>query len=795
MSNKILFKWAVVIIAFFGSVYLLYPVYDWYSKTNDERNQLEARGERPGNILNLGLDLRGGSSLLLELDTSKLADNVTLNDAMAQAIEIIRNRIDQYGVAETPINRQGDKWISVQLPGIANPAAAEALIGKTAQLKFMIVKTDTKGAEKAITKLEATANPWDDDGNLIPEIAKLLPAGMVILKNKDGGYSVLDSEVKVTGADLENANVNVSGDYGMPEVTFSFNIDGANKFGALTGANIGKQLAIVLDNTVQSAPTIQSRITKDGRITGRYTLDEAKRLAITLRAGALPAPVKIIEKRVIGPSLGEDSIKSGISASLYGLILILLFMLVYYRGGGLIADIALLLNLFFLLALMAAFNSTLTLPGIAGIILALAMAIDANVLILERMREEKHRGLPADEVISNGYDKAWSAIIDSHVTNWIAALFLFQFGSGPVKGFAVTLTLGLVVSLFTSVFVTRAIYDLILTSNPKEIGKGMMNFLPKLPNIDFLKFRKVFFAISACLILAAIGSIVTRGFNFAIDFKGGTMVQVSFKEAVTIAQLRNAIDKYNPEIQSFVGKNTFAIKIKGSQDNVNDVKDEIEASLKKANLDYKIESTSYVGPAVGQDLSKKAVWALVLSLLFIILYVAFRFQNIVWGTSGVIALAHDAIFMLGVFSVLHLEFDLVIVAAILTVVGYSINDNIVIFDRMRENIHLNPKMPFYEIVNLSINETLSRTIITSGTVLVAVIILYFFGGEVLKNFSLSMIVGVIIGTYSTIAIATPLVYHWVHGSDNTSGAGVQAQAQAQNKLTKKEIKKNKYRNN
>ena len=328
-----------------------------------------------------------------------------------------------------------------------------------------------------------------------------------------------------------------------------------------------------------------------------------------------------------------------------------------------------------------------------------------------------------------------------------------------------------------------------------------MNLIPH-TNIDFLKYRKIFFAISACFMIAAVASIVTRGFNFAIDFKGGTMVRVSFTEPVTIAQLRSAIEKYNPEIQSYVGRNMFAIKIKGSQDNVNDVKNEIESSLKAAGLHYVIEGTDYVGPAVGQDLSKKAVWALVLSLLVIIIYVAFRFQNIVWGTSGVIALAHDAVFMLGVFSVLQLEFDLVIVAAILTVVGYSINDNIVIFDRMRENIHLNPKMPFYEIVNLSINETLSRTLITSSTVLVAVIILYFFGGEVLKNFSLSMIIGVLVGTYSTIAIATPLVYHWVHGNDNTSGAGAPRDAQsiknaAQNQtaMTKKEIKKNKYRNN
>ncbi|ACC98118.1 Protein-export membrane protein SecD [Elusimicrobium minutum Pei191] len=472
MSNKVLVKWAVILVALFASVYLLYPVYKWYSLSNEDRAKLEASGDRPKNILNLGLDLRGGSSLLLELDVTKLPDNTPAarNDAVSRAIEIIRNRIDQYGVAETPITRQGEKWISVQLPGIANPAQAEALIGKTAMLEFRIVKPQTSALDKAAAKIEDTEEPWDEDGNLIPSLAKLLPADTIVLKNKEGGFSFLEKEVKVTGADLENAQVNVGGDYGYPEVSFTFSAEGAKKFGSLTGSNIGKQLAIVLDNTVQSAPSIQSRITRDGRISGRFTMDEARRLAITLRAGALPAPVKIIEKRTIGPSLGEDSIKSGVRASLYGIVIILILMAIYYKSGGIISNIALILNLVFLLAAMAAFNATLTMPGIAGIILSLAMAIDANVLILERMREEKLRGRSLYEMIDLGYTKAWSAIFDSNFTSWIVALFLFQFGSGPVKGFAVTLTLGLLIGVFTSVFVTRAIYDLLLTANPKDIS-------------------------------------------------------------------------------------------------------------------------------------------------------------------------------------------------------------------------------------------------------------------------------------------------------------------------------------
>lgn len=470
MSKSLAIKWIVIIAVLLGSLALIYPNYRWYSKANDERVKLEAMGERPARILNLGLDLRGGSSLLLELDTSKLDNREPLNEAMARAIEIIRNRIDQYGVGETLITRQGEKWILVQLPGVANPAAAEALIGKTAMLEFHIVKTDTSVAQKAMEQMEKTDEPFDQDGVLKPEIAKLLPEEYTIYRTKDGGYSLVYKEAKVTGADLENARVQMYGDNGYPSVSFSFNAEGAKKFGQLTGANIKKELAIVLDNTIQSAPTIQARITKEGSISGSFTLDDARQLAIVLKAGALPAPVRVIEKKTIGPTLGEDSIKSGLSACLYALAGILLFMLIYYKWAGFIADAALVLNLILLVAIMSYFNATLTVPGIAGVILSLAMAIDANVLIIERMREEKLLGKPIPTIIQLGYDKAWSAIFDSNITTIIVGFCLMQFGTGPVKGFAVTLIIGLSVSLFTAVFVTRAMYELMLTSNPKEIS-------------------------------------------------------------------------------------------------------------------------------------------------------------------------------------------------------------------------------------------------------------------------------------------------------------------------------------
>ena len=470
MSNKLAVKWGIIIAILLGSLYLIYPNYKWYSKPLTEREMLDTLGERPKRMLNLGLDLRGGSSLLLELEVAKLSGKEPLNEAMARAIEIIRNRIDQYGVAETSITKQGDKWIMVQLPGVSNPQRAEELIGKTAMLEFRIVKNDTTEAQKAFEKLETTEKPFDDNGNLIPEIAKLVPAGSQILRNKDGGYSLVTDKATVTGADLENARVVMMSDNGYPAVSFTFNAEGAKKFGQLTGANLNRQLAIVLDNTIQSAPVVQSRITKDGQITGSFTPEEARALAIVLKAGALPAPVKVIEKKTIGPTLGEDSIKSGLSASALAFVLILLFMMIYYKAAGFIADIALLLNFVLTVAIMSYFSATLTLPGIAGMILSLAMAIDANVLIIERMREEKCAGRPVHEIINLGYDKAWSAIFDSNITTIIVGACLLQFGTGPVKGFAVTLIIGLLVSLFTAVFVTRAIYELILTSNTKDIS-------------------------------------------------------------------------------------------------------------------------------------------------------------------------------------------------------------------------------------------------------------------------------------------------------------------------------------
>ncbi len=466
---------SVVAICFLISLFLIYPSIEWYTKPKEEREKLEMMRERPKRILNLGLDLRGGTHMLLELDADKLSKKEKLSDAVQRAIEIIRNRVDAYGISEVPIARVGEKWISVDLPGISKTEQAEELIGKTALLEFYLVD-ESSTAVKIISELENEDKPiFDRDGRMLEEFAKKIPSNLKVLRGKSDEegrfrYYVLQSSVQITGAYLENARVDTD-QFGMPNIAFTFNKEGGKIFEKITARNVGRKLAVVLDNIVYTAPVIKTEITGGrGVIEGNFTMEEARSIALVLRSGSLPAPVKIIEKRVVGPGLGEDSIRKGLKASIVGFVAVFLFMFFYYRGGGLIADIGMILNLIFLISLLSYFGATLTLPGIAGIILSIAMAVDANVLILERMREELELKKPLVMVVSTAYEKAWSAIFDSNMTTWITSIFLFQFGSGPVKGFATTLTIGLVVGVFTSVYVTRTIYEMYLSSNPKTLS-------------------------------------------------------------------------------------------------------------------------------------------------------------------------------------------------------------------------------------------------------------------------------------------------------------------------------------
>jgi protein-export membrane protein SecD len=456
-------KWAGLIVLVIGSLFLLYPSINWYTLDSAERAKLEALRERPKYLVNLGLDLKGGTHMVMELEVDKLDSKTTLNDAMTQAIEIIRNRVDQFGVAEPLIVRQGARWIVVQLPGVTDSQHAKELVGKTALLEFRMVDDSEKSRNALSKMLESGANPFVGT-EVSTAAAKLVPEGMVLAAGKGGEAFLLHKEVPLTGAQLETAKVETGGEYGMPVVSFKFKPELAATFSSLTQANIGKRMAIVLDGVVYSAPVIKGRIGGgSGIIEGQFTPDDARNLAIVLRAGALPAPVKVIEERVVGPS-----VKDGLRSAIIGFVLVVLFMVIYYRASGVVAVIALALNLIVMLATMSYLRSTLTLPGMAGIILSLAMAVDANVLIFERIREELRLGKLVKHAIHVGYDRAWSAILDSHMTSLISSAFLFQFGTGPIKGFAVTLCIGLVLSLFTATVVTRMIFDYFLEHNEVE---------------------------------------------------------------------------------------------------------------------------------------------------------------------------------------------------------------------------------------------------------------------------------------------------------------------------------------
>ncbi len=452
-------KWALVVGLMALSAFFLYPSINWYTTDSVERAKLEAARLRPRWLLNLGLDLKGGTHLLMEIEVDKLTKDQTLKDALGQAIEVIRNRVDQFGVGETLIARQGDRYIVVQLPGISDSKAAKDLIGKTALLEFRMVDS-SEPSRKALQKIAELGSTPFVEGKVKPEVAKLVPENDVLLPGREDTFYLVGKEIPLTGAHLRDARVRTGGDYGLPVVDFKLDDEGGKTFGALTGANIGKNLAIVLDSVVYSAPVIKSRIGGgSGFIEGNFKMDDARALAVVLRAGALPAPVKIIEERTVGPTLGEDSIRSGLRGCVAGIALIFIFFVGYYRVSGIFTDASLTLNLLFLVAIMAYLGSTLTLPGIAGIALNVAMAVDANVLILERIREELAKGKPVRLAVEAGFDQSASAILDSNLTVLAAAAMLFQFGTGPIKGFAVTLTLGTIISMFTAQFCTRMMFD------------------------------------------------------------------------------------------------------------------------------------------------------------------------------------------------------------------------------------------------------------------------------------------------------------------------------------------------
>jgi SecD/SecF fusion protein len=792
-------KWLFIFVVVTIALWQLHYSFIFFSKDKEEFSKIPQNKQKviKSRALHLGLDLQGGMHLVMEIDKSKLEEE-EIKGAINRALEIIRNRVDQLGVTEPEILKQGNDRIMVQLPGVIDRENAREIIGKTALLEFKLVRepSEMQGIMNRVNEAIKTIKgdtfdlfsyfppsarafgiispykPYIDSLLGLSKIQDQIPFGDTIQWGKEvilEGYKyfplyVLKNKPLLTGSSILDATLGVGTQHDPMgyRVDLTMRKEFWRKWAQITGANVERQIAIILDGIVQSAPVVRERIPNGkSQITmGNATMEEAKTLAIVLKAGALPAPLKIVEERSIGPSLGNDSIRAGTRSLIVGAILVFLFIIVYYLKGGLVAILALILNLVFLLAVLSGLRATLTLPGLAGIVLTVGAAIDANVLIFERIREELKSGKTIRTAIVGGYQKVFSTILDANTTTFIAAIILFYFGTGAIKGFAITLSIGLAASFFTAIFVTRNLFEFWIARGLKSLP---MLSIFKEPNYDFLKMRKTAFLISGVLIFSGIISIFLHGgLRYGVDFSGGYILEAQLEgNPVSSEEMRSALSSIGFEkatIQKYREKNLFLIKVKESEENP---LEELKTTLGKSFPDRKIDfpRQELVGPAISKGLQTRAIWVILFGMIGILIYVSIRF-TFRFGIAAVVALVHDLVITTGILSITNTEFSIPIIAGLLTILGYSINDSIVISDRIRENIKLMRGKPFDEIINSSINQTLARTIITSVTTLFVLISLFFFGGRILHGFSLTLLVGVLIGTYSSIFIVAPIVAEW-----------------------------------
>ena len=800
--------------------------------------------------------------------------------AVANSFNVLRNRIDRFGVTQPSIQKLGNSGrILVELPGVKEPERVRKLLQGTASLEFWttfengeiapylaeanqtladLLADDNAPAAAAAPKsddivAEELSKTEDEDANLnaykaqnplwavlqpaqqnsgacigyatsadtakvnrylaMPQISALFPAefrpmwGVKPVGTSENIYELVaikassrDGQAPLDGSAVTDARVSYdSRTSGEPKVSMSMNAEGANIWAHLTKDNIGKQIAIVLDGTVYSYPVVNSEISGgNSEISGHFTVEEATDLVNVLKSGKLPAPATIVQEQVVGPSLGAKSIKDGMISFIIAFILVLVYMVLFYQGAGLAADCALLTNVVLLFGTLASFGAVLTLPGIAGLVLTLGMAVDANVIIYERIKEEIKAGKGLSKAIADGYKNAYSAIIDGQLTTMLTGLVLFFFGSGPVKGFATTLIIGIITSVLTSIFVTRLIFEARVAKG-KNItfqNKLTSNFL-KNTHVNFLGARKWSYTISGILIVIAIASIFTKGFTYGVDFTGGRTYVVRFDQSVLAEDVRAAVNQVfdeataadetikasSVEVKQFGGdsqmKITTSYKI---DDEAASVDAEIEGMLYNAlkgmfvqemtltdftsTLDNPngIVSSDKVGASIASDIRRDAIIAVILALIIIFAYIAFRFKGWNWGLGGVVSLAHTAIIVIGFFSLFtgilpfNLDVDQTFIAAILTIIGYAINDNVVIFDRIRENKFLHPNDNFADTVNKSLNATLTRTVNTSVSTLLPMVAIAIWGGESIRGLSVALILGILIGTYASIMIGTPVMF-------------------------------------
>jgi SecD/SecF fusion protein len=855
MDRKSLWKWLIFAVITVFSVAVIWPP----MPTVDS-----AGVKHPGKI-RLGLDLQGGSSFTVQVDIPKLReqlrdrlmedgkretvteaelDNVVnraLLESDARVLEVLRNRVDTLGVNEPVITAGKDHRILIQLPSADEQQRdeAEKRILSAAFLQFRLVHKNNDELVRALFtagKVPEGYRMASDGGNAYEPVSSKLvelqkdpsyarrlgtfeapdPSYEFMLEKvfaKEGGRTLdrvvyrpffVRRKAEMTGDSLSKASDELDPRNGSMEVSLTFKKEGALQFERVTGERVGRQLAIVLDSALCSAPVIRERISGgQARISGAFTLLEARRLRDVLNAGSLPTPVTIIERHMVGSTLGADAIQSGVRAAFVGCILVCAFMLFYYMYCGFVANLALLMDIVLLPAGMLLTAGllrvlvheggtgagvlqlpVLTMPGIAGIVLTIGMAVDANVLIFERMREEFRAGKSMRAAIAAGYDRAFFAIFDSSITTIISGVIMFVFGSGPVRGYAITLCAGVLVSMYSSLVVTRMVFE--ATSSDSRVRPYRMMSWIKESTIDFLAAKKTAILFSTAVIAITLSIFVWNVWCnprrvLAVDFTGGTTLTFNFDqraslEAVTqaaaAAGLSDAMSQYQTALDGSAGVLLIKTSLPAGKDGYV-VSQALAASLRQSipASNFRLVGQEEIGSQISAELARDGMIAIGLALVAIIIYLTIRFE-FGFALGAIVAVFHDALFTLGVYCLCDRQLSLTIVAALLTIIGYSVNDTIVIFDRIRENLKLDQRKSFVEICNLSINQTLGRTLLTNLTVLLAVLSLFFLGGGAINDFALFMLIGVIVGTYSTIYIATPVTLAWHRGRRPSMGSPV-----------------------
>ena len=716
-------------------------------------------GWLPHKQVALGLDLRGGAHLVLEIDEHAMQKEIEeegldaaaalsrRQSALQQSIEIVRRRIDAIGVAEPTVQALGSDRILVQLPGMQDPASVRTLLGSTAKLTFHRVES------------------WNAPGQKTPP-----PIGTIRVPAADEDIDyVLEQRPMLQGERLVQANSGIDHQTGRPVVSFRFDNEGAKAFAKITTENVGRQFAIVLDGKVISAPGIQEPIIGgSGQITGNFTAAETSSLSALLRAGALPVPLHIIQEGMVGPDLGSDAIRMGAVTGAAGLLFVLAFMTVLYRGWGVVANLALVLNVFLTLAALTLLGVTLTLPGIAGIVLGVGLAVDANVLINERIREETRNGKSAVAALTNGFQRAYATIIDSNVTALIATALLFWLGSGPVQGFAVTMALGIAISMFTAVAVVKAIMSVwVRWRRPKQFIIGSLlpaRWRNATPNFQFMRARFIGLGISLVLSVASITLFVKPGLNYGVDFTGGTIIEASAPATMQLADLRNDLERADlGEVslqQADAEGKTILVRIQQQADAGPSAQTEIAERAKAAILEAEptasFDRVDIIGPKVSSELTDAGVLAVLFASVAMFIYIWVRFD---WhfAVGAIATLMLDTTKVIGFFALTGLEFNLTAIAALLTLIGYSVNDKVVVYDRMRENLRLHPELPLRQIIDRSINETLARSIFTSMTAFLAMVPMALWGGATVSSFAVPMVFGIVVAASSSVFIAAPIL--------------------------------------